>query len=84
VGEIAPKLPILTAARLAQLGGKRSWLKIIARGQIAPICAVHQLASDRLDPTVRETRCTCSWLGGATLPQVKPKARAAHENFHAL
>ena len=31
-------------------------------------------ASDRPDPTVPDTRRTCSRLGGATLPQVKPKA----------
>src|ERR1700730_18003242 len=39
---------------------------------------------NRPDPTVPEKRCTCSRVGGATMPQAKPKARASHENVHAL
>jgi hypothetical protein len=71
------------AARLG-LSGAMTPLK----GAAAPTAAIRWLASNRLYSTVGEVAPTSNRTGSrpsdAKLPQVKPKAHARHENFHAL
>ena len=89
-----PPAPALCQADGEILHGQRLlWFE--ARGfhsspRPSPPLAAHRAVSAAANVTGREclsvglTRRFQRMLGGATMPKVKPKARAAHENYHAL
>jgi hypothetical protein len=66
---IGPTSAVRVALRTAGIGAAPSLLRHSTNAESCPIAVI---------PDARRVS------GGATLPQVKPKARAPHENFHAL
>jgi hypothetical protein len=78
------RVPMRVLLSSEKLNRRTAEAAISGRGEIAPICPLISWQAIDLIRPFQKRRYTYSWLGGATLPQVKPKARAAHENIHAL